>query len=567
MRNLQELIDHLRGVGEIVDVYAPVDPHLELAEIHRRVIAQEGPALLFHNVKGSSFPVVTNLYGTIERVELAFGRDSQKMVGDLVDLATKEFPPSLKKLYEKRGTLKRLFNLGFKKRSAPVLDCEGTPKGLSALPLITSWPEDGGPFITLPLVYTEPVTKGPPNLGMYRVQRHSDSQMGLHFQIAKGGGFHYHEAEQLNTPLPVSIFLGGPPALTLSAITPLPENVPELLFCSLLLGSKLGVRREKEFPHPVIGECEFVLMGEAKPHIRKDEGPFGDHYGYYSLKHPYPVFDCKRWFHKKGAIYPATVVGKPRQEDYFIGNYLQNLLSPLFPIVMPSVKSLWSYGETGFHSLTACVVKERFAREAVTAALRILGEGQLSLTKFLLVTDQPVDVTKIDQVLPAVLERFHSQTDLYVIANLSYDTLDYTSPKINHGSRGLLIGVGEKVRELSVEYQGSLKARPFCPGCLVVEGDMPPLDDPHLAKWPLVILVDSIDETLKDEQTFLWTVFTRFEPAQDIHAKSQKVHRHHLCYECPILIDARFKSTYPKDLEPDDATDQLVTRRWNEYFP
>lgn len=581
MRNLRELISRLRENHQIVDIHAPVDPHLEIAEIHRRVIAADGPALFFHNVKGSPFPVVTNLFGSFARVELAFGKEPQTFVKELVHLATRDFPPKFLTLWQKRSTLKKLLKLGFKRQSsASVLEHRLGKDPLNALPFLTSWPEDGGAFLTLPLVYTETPGGGPNNLGMYRIQRFDGNTTGLHFQIGKGAGFHLHLAEERNESLPVSIFLGGPPALTLSAIAPLPENVPEMIFASLVQGEKLKVGKAAESAHPVVSECEFALLGEAKPHRREEEGPFGDHYGYYSLKHPFPVFDCKAVYHRKGAIYPATVVGKPRQEDFFIGEYLQELLSPLFPVVMPSVKSLWSYGETGFHSLASAVVKERFSREAMTAAFRILGEGQLSLTKFLLLTNQPVNVKNIKEVLTAILERFVPERDLFIFANLCLDTLDYTGPKLNNGSRGVLLGVGEKVRDLPTKFSGSLPrpakaAAAFSPGCLVVEvpsftefKDVESLlQHEEFSNWPLIILVDNLKKTLKSEASFLWTTFTRFEPAQDIYSRGKEVFRHHICYKLPLLIDARMKPSYPDEVFADEKTKQLVTSRWKEYFP
>ncbi|MDB2614366.1 UbiD family decarboxylase [Chlamydiales bacterium] len=566
MRNLRELITNLREHNEIVDIFHHVDPYLELAEIHRRVIAANGPALLFHNVKGSSFPVVTNLFGSMKRMKIAFGDGPERFVEEMVTLATKEFPPTLKNLWKKKAHLKRLTQIGTKQRKKLPIQ-EVTASHIDHLPLITSWPEDGGPFITLPLVYTESLNGGPPNLGMYRIQRFNGKECGLHFQIGKGGGYHYYEAEKQNKPLPVSIFVGGPPALILSAIAPLPENVPELLLASLIQGKKLQVNKGEDF---LIGECEFALTGEARPNERRDEGPFGDHYGYYSLKHPFPLFHLKKLYHRKNAIYPATIVGKPRQEDYYIGEYLQKLLSPLFPVVMPTVKDLWSYGETGFHSLGAAIIRERYSREAMTSAFRILGEGQLSLTKFLLLTDQPVDLSNFKEVLKIVLERFNPETDLFIFSNLSIDTLDYTGPELNKGSRGVLLGLGEKKRDLPLTFQNAkYKAEPYCPGCLVVENCTPEklTEDPDLKEWPLIILVDSIEKTLKSDTSFLWTTFTRFEPGADIYSSKNQVHRHHILYSFPIVIDARMKPSYPKELFCDEKTKELVSKEWNHYFP
>ena len=275
------------------------------------------------------------------------------------------------------------------------------------------------------------------------MQIYDGQSAGLHWQIQKGGGFHYHEAEKLNQPLPVTVFLGGPPALILAAIAPLPEDVPELVLASLLAGEKLKMTENPlRGAHRFAAEAEFALVGHAPPHERRPEGPFGDHYGYYSLTHDYPVFHCDAVVHRRDAIYPATVVGKPRQEDFFIGDYLQKLLSPLFPLVMPSVRDLWSYGETGFHSLAAAVVRERYGREALVSGFRILGEGQLSLTKFLLLTDTPQDLKNFPRLLEHVLERFRPETDLFVFSNVSMDTLDYTSGKVNEGSKAIMLGLG-----------------------------------------------------------------------------------------------------------------------------
>ncbi len=573
--NLRHFLHALRQAGEIVDIYHEVDPHLELAEIHRRVSAAEGPALFFHRVKGSSFPVVTNLFGSARRVELAFPERPEQVIARLIQLAHEDFPPTPRKLWKNRNTLLKLLNIGTKmRRAGPILESVQSPPDLDSLPMTKSWPLDGGDFITLPLVYTEPPDGGPPNLGMYRIQRYNKRQTGLHFQIQKGGGFHYARAEALGQPLPVSIFVGGPPALILSAITPLPENVSELLLCGLLQGKKLERCRSEHTPHPLISECEFALVGEAKPHIRREEGPFGDHYGYYSWKHDFPVFDCKALYHRKDAIYPATVVGKPIQEDFYIGDYLQKLLSPLFPMVMPGVKDLWSYGETGFHALSAAIVTERYYRECMASAFRILGEGQLSLTKFLLLTDQAVDLRNFKSLLTCVLERFQPETDLFVFANLSLDTLDYTGPELNKGSRGVMLGVGEKKRDLPQSYQGGLppsitKLAPYSPGCLVLEGaaDIERLLTFNgFENWPLLILVDSVDKTLKNNASFLWTLFTRFEPAADIHAKSA-LYRHHVTYRGPVLIDARMKPSYPEEVLCDLPTAKQVSENWNRYFP
>jgi 3-polyprenyl-4-hydroxybenzoate decarboxylase len=412
------------------------------------------------------------------------------------------------------------------------------------------------------------------------MQIHGPKTAGVHWQIAKGGGFHYHEAEARGAALPLTVFLGGPPALILAAVAPLPEGLSELLVASLLLGKKLPMTSVPSHPHRLVADAEFALLGSVPPNVRKMEGPFGDHYGYYSLKHDYPVFEIARVFRRRDAIFPATVVGKPRQEDFYIGDTLQELLSPLFPIVMPSVVDLWSYGDTGFHSLAAAVVKDRYRREAMTSAFRILGEGQLALTKFLLVTDARRDLRDFRGLLAHILARCRFETDLFLFGNLAIDTLDYTGPKVNEGSKGVLLGLGNAIRDLPREFRGVLpagarSAAVFCPGTLVVDGPSFADDrgfaerlatDPAVAGWPLVVLADDAAGATKDERSFLWHVFTRFEPAADMHGRRDVV-RNHIAFAAPVVIDARTKPWMPKVVEPDSGTVALVDRRWREYFP
>ncbi|HET9235104.1 MAG TPA: UbiD family decarboxylase, partial [Candidatus Eisenbacteria bacterium] len=542
--------------------------------------AAGGPALLFTRVGTSPFPVVTNLFGTAKRVEIAFGRKPRDLIARAASLPERIFPPTPKRLWGERSLFGALSKVGLNLSSnGPVLEMR--QNDLSQLPVLTTWPEDGGPFITLPLVYTEHPEGHGHNLGIYRMQVYEGTRAGMHWQIAKGGGFHYAVAEAQDRSLPVNVFLGGPPALMVAAIAPLPENVPELLLASLLLGRKLPMAKNPAGVLPLMADAEFVLVGEVPPKERAPEGPFGDHYGYYSLTHDYPVFHCKALFHKRDAIYPATVVGKPRQEDFFLGDFLQELLSPIFPRVMPAVTDLWAYGETGYHSLAAAVVKQRFKREAMVSAFRILGEGQLALTKFLLVLDRPMDLKDFPAVLEHVLARADFRTDLYLFANLSMDTLDYTGPKVNEGSKGVLLGVGDPIRELPREFRGELPhgfmdPRTFCGGCLVLNGPdakQEPEAGQRLAHssalkdWPLVVLVDDAERTTRSVINFLWTTFTRFEPAADVYAAKVTLVRQQPSFTPPIVIDARLKPGFPKELFCDPDTSAKVTTRWREYFP
>jgi len=580
--DLRSFINLLKKEGELRVIDAPVDPCLELAEIQRRVVARQGPALLFTSVKGTKFPVVTNLFGTPRRIELAFGTEPTRFFRQVSEAMEILRNPSPRTLWKYRGMARSLLRLGTSvKRSGPVLECALTPPRLSALPQIKSWPLDGGAFLTLPLVYSEHPVSGHSNIGMYRNQIFDDSTLGMHFQIHRGLGFHYHEAEKRNEPLPANVFLGGPPALILSAIAPLPENIPEAVFASLLLGKKLDVIRDPAIsPLLLAAEAEFALVGEIPPKIRREEGPFGDHYGYYALKHPFPVFNVRRMFHRRDAIFPATVVGRPRQEDHYIGDYLQELFAPLFPLVMNGVRAVWAYNDAGMHPLAAAVVSERYRHEAFMAGMRILGEGQLSLTKFLMLTDSPIPLREFRPLLQHILERADFATDLFVFSPVSQDTLDYTGGKLNEGSKAILMGLGDKRFDLQTELTADLRSvrfsnpRVYAPGVLVVEGPSwhekdgavdALLREEAALSFRVVILVDDASDCTKNDESFLWTVFTRFDPASDIHSRAVRVEKFHPRLSTPIVIDCRVKPWYPPLALAAPETVAAVDARWKDF--
>jgi UbiD family decarboxylase len=580
--DLRAFLAQLRAAGELVEIEAEVDPELEAAEIHRRVIAAGGPALYFKRVRGCDFPLVTNLFGTASRIDLAFGRRPEQLMAQIARLPDELMPPTLAKLWAKRSLLRSLARVGLaRKSSGPIVEVVDRSPRLTRLPALKTWARDGGRFITLPLVSTEHPTRASSNLGMYRIQVFDDASTGLHMQIGKGGGFHLAEAEALGRALPVNIHVGGPPALILAAVAPLPENVPEVLLASWLLEHRLKLANNPAGPLPLFADAEFALVGEVAPGARRPEGPFGDHYGYYSETHDYPVFTCKAICRRRDAIFPATVVGKPRQEDFYLGDYLQELLSPLFPLVMPAVVQLWSYGETGYHSLAGAVVRQRYKREAMASAFRILGEGQLSLTKFLLATDGAIDVRDFERTLVWILERADFRTDLFLFANLAMDSLDYAGPRINEGSKGVLLGLGQPIRALPTAFSGSLPsgvrdARVFCPGCLVLSAPAFASErtaparlarHPDFAAWPLLVLSDDAERATRSTTNFLWTTFTRFDPAADLHGAQVELVHNHASFTPPLALDARIKPGYPEELFCDDATAALVSRRWKEYFP
>jgi 4-hydroxybenzoate decarboxylase subunit C len=577
--NTQQFVETLRKEDELLEIHDEVDPCLELAEIQRRVCKSHGKAVLFHNVKGTPFKVATNLYGSFKRIDLAFGKRPQEWIQQAVQTFETIFPPNLKKIWQAKNLAWDLLKIGSKSvNSGPILGAQIPHANLQSLPQIKSWPEDGGAFVTLPLVYTEHPHSHKSNLGMYRIQLFNENQCGMHIQIHRGGGFHYFEAEKMGQSLPAHIYIGGPPALVIAAISPLPEDVPEILLASLLMGKKLKtIRNPKLSPLPILADADFCIVGEIPPHERKREGPFGDHYGYYSLDHDYPFMQVKNIYHQKDAIYPATVVGRPPQEDHYIACYLQELLKPLIHMVMPQVKQIWAYEESGVHSLAAAIVKDRYPREALTTALRILGEGQLSLSKVLMVTDQDCDAKDFKTLFTIILERIDFARDLFVLSNISQDTLDYTGPKVNEGSKAIFLGLGDKIRDLPREFSRSLtqncfkKASVFCPGALAVTGPsyqkgdgIPELltQDKAIQEWPMVFLLDDATEATKSSEDFIWHVFTRFEPAADVYAKNLFTKRFHTGLTPPVVIDCRMKPWYPKVLESDPS----VSKRLEPLF-
>lgn len=573
-RDFLNVLDKSKNLWVVED---EIDPNLELGQFHREVFKRDGPALLFTNVKGTHFPVATNLYGSVERLDLAFGDQPAQLIKDLTHTLDTILPPRIRKVWKAKHLLPKLLNIGLKNRSnGPVLENKLTTPDLTQLPQVKSWPMDGGAFLTLPLVYTQSPVSGKGNLGMYRVQLFDQDTAGMHIQINRGAGFHLYEAEQKKQALPVRVMLGGPPALTIAAVAPLPEDVPELLFASLLCGEKLKVGSPDALGISLALEADFSIQGVLEPYKRKPEGPFGDHYGYYSLKHDYPYFKVQSIYHRKDAVFPATFVGRPPQEDHYIAEYLQDILKPLFPMVMPNVKNVWAYEESGVHTLAAAQVKERYPKEAFTAALRILSEGQLALNKFLLITDQAVNIKDFKETLVTVLERSDLRKDLHILADTSQDTLDYTGPQVNKGSKAILMGVGDKTYHLKKEWQGNFKnsnfaiARMFCPGVLCVEGtgyELQPklaellVQEPAIQDFKMVILTDHAADTCKSAEDFIWHVFTRFEPAADIYGQ-KAVHRFHIGLTGPMVIDCRMKPWYPPILEEDEVVQKGVLEKW-----
>ncbi|MDR3623096.1 MAG: UbiD family decarboxylase [Paludisphaera borealis] len=594
-RSLAQCVRDLEQTGRLIAVDDEVDPHLEAAAIQRRVYQAGGPAILFRRVKGTPFPMVGNLFGTIERARFLF-RDTLDDVRRLVDL---KVDPSVAarrpwRYYRLPRTLWTL--LPKVVRRGPILDHQTT---IDQLPALTSWPLDGGPFITLPLVYSEDPDRpglARSNLGMYRVQLSGNAyetnrEVGLHYQIHRGIGVHHAAAIRRGEPLRVNVFVGGPPALTLAAVMPLPEGMPELAFAGALGGRRVAmVAPAGSLPMPA--EADFVITGTIDPHARKPEGPFGDHLGYYSLAHDFPVLRVERVYHRAGAIWPFTTVGRPPQEDTTFGELIHDLTGPIIPTVLPGVHAIHAVDAAGVHPLLLAIASERYVpyaterrpQEILTVANAILGQGQLSLAKYLLIVaredDPDLDVHDIPAFLRHVLERIDWSADLHFQTRTTIDTLDYSGHGLNQGSKVVMAAAGPKRRELPRELPTGLRLpdgfrepRLVLPGVIAVSG--PKYDegtrrldgftgffgpDDPIRRFPLIVIVDDSAFTARTVSNFLWVVFTRSNPAADVDGIDSFVHEKHWGCNGPLVIDARIKPHHAPPLVDDPDTEARVDR-------
>jgi UbiD family decarboxylase len=583
--DLRAFIDDLEHRGQLIRVQAEVDPDQEVTVIQHRVIAAGGPALLFERVKGSPHRLVTNLFGTYRRVALACGEDPLALGERLARVVHRLMPPSLTNLWRTRRDLLRLWPTRMRKvRKGPILETTSEPADLNRLPVLTCWPEDGGPFFTWPLVHTTDPQTGQGNLGVYRLQRFDRSSTGMHWQIERGGGFHFHTAARMGKPLPVTVILGGPPALTIAAVSPLPEGVDERLMAAYLMRRPLAVIKRRRSGHRIPAMAEVVLEGSVTPGDLRWEGPFGDHFGHYSAAADYPVFRVQRVLARKDAIYPATVVGKPIQEDYYIGEALQALTVPMLKTIKPAIKDLWAYPETGFHGLAAMAVRERYPREALKFTLSMLGEGHVSMTKVMMTVDAGVDVRNF-RAVSAALWRHLTPEGVHLLSPTAQDTLDFTGPAMNTGSRLILLatpGAGGAVRQkpppmptsvtdVHLQLREAVAIGPAFLMLKVAEGfnDLEALAEAlqrhHVAGQYLFHVLVSEDVDLQDPVMRLWGWFTRFDPAADLHPAQRRIRGNRLVFDFPILIDARWKKGYPRPVAFDPAVEKRVNERWKSY--
>ena len=588
----QACVDDLEKHGHLVRVKEEVDGELEMAAIHLRVFENNGPAVLFENIKNCQFRAVSNLYGSIERSKFIF-RDTIDTVKQLIDL--KNNPLQAMKHPFKYGKASFAALKALPKKinfSQSGLQHQTT---ISKLPQIKCWPNDGGAFVTLPIVYTEDIDHPGimhSNLGMYRIQLNGneyiqDKEIGLHYQLHRGIGVHQTKSNSRNQPLKVSVFVGGPPSLTLGAVMPLPEGMSELSFAGVLGNRRIRYAYKNGFCFAA--DADFVITGEVYPGENKPEGPFGDHLGYYSLKHNFPLMRVNQVVHRKNAIWPFTVVGRPPQEDTSFGALIHDLTGAAISNEIPGLKEIHAVDAAGVHPLLIAIGSERYTpyynerkpQEILTIANHILGTGQLSLAKYLFIVSGEDDRNlTTHQLLPYfkhVLERVDWSRDLHFYTQTTIDTLDYSGQDLNSGSKLVIAAAGNKLRELATEIPaldlpaGFYNPRLVMPGVLAIQADkyldqeltksqMEKLNFMSFdySKYPLLIVCDNSDFIAQSLNNFLWITFTRSNPSYDVFGiHSYTINKHWGC-KGSLIIDARIKKHHAPELIKDPSIEKKV---------
>ncbi|MBH65040.1 MAG: 4-hydroxybenzoate decarboxylase [Chloroflexi bacterium] len=581
--DLQSFLQLLEKEGELHRVTEEVDPELEVTEIATRAVKEKLPALLFENVKGSKYPLVINSMATLRRIELALGRPAEALGEDIVRFMEDVNPPNIGSFWRNRKTGWRLLKIRPKTtRRAMVQQVVEEPR-LDELPILKCWPEDGGRFVTLPLVMSKDPQTGAGNMGMYRMQVYDPQTTGMHMQIQKGGGFHYQKAEKMGQPLEMAVAVGGDPSLILGAIMPLPEGLDEVAFSGIVRGQRTPLTKAKSIDMKVPAHAEFVFEGILQPRVRRVEGPFGDHFGHYSASGEHPVFEIKRVTHRKNAIYPATVVGRPPQEDRYLGDAAQLALTPLVRLIRREVKDMWAYYEAGFHNLLVVSVDPRYQREPIKTALGILGDGQLSLTKNLVLVGPDVNPRDYSQVMQAIRRNFDPEQDFHLIARTAADTLDFTGEALHKGSKMILDATGGPLGDgapsavalpanIGVIAPGITKHRLVGKTMLVVqtsgsgrEAVQKLVDNPLLGSVKIVVAI-SEDVDIHDNENLIWGIFTRFDAVLDVIFSRSEFHGLAPVYSGVLGIDATWKEGYQKPLVMDPEIVKKVDSKWYQYW-
>jgi 4-hydroxy-3-polyprenylbenzoate decarboxylase len=595
-KSTQECIDDLEKHGHLIRIKEEVDSNLEMAAIHLRVFENNGPAILFENIKGCKFKAVSNLYGSVERSKFIF-RDTIEKIKTLIDLKNNPLE-AIKHPFKYANVGLTAFSALPKKSrfSNPVLQNQ---INVSDLPQIKCWPNDGGAFVTLPLVYSEDLDKPGvmnSNLGMYRIQLNGneyekDKEIGLHYQLHRGIGVHQTKSNAKEKPLKVSIFVGGPPSLTLGAVMPLPEGMSELTFAGALGNRRIRYSYDDDFC--IASDSDFVITGNVYPDENKPEGPFGDHLGYYSLKHNFPVMRVHKVYHRNNAIWPFTVVGRPPQEDTSFGALIHEITGAAISKEIPGLKDVNAVDASGVHPLLLAIGSERYTpyinerkpQEILTIANHILGKGQLSLAKYLFIIageDNPKLTThNVADFFTHVLERVEWTRDLHFYTRTTIDTLDYSGSDLNSGSKVVIAAAGNKKRELGTTIpelnlpDGFKNPKIVMPGVLAIQvekysgtnttekqvkqlNQQLTTNNQQLNNFPLIIVCDDSDFVSKTLNNFLWVTFTRSNPSHDIFGIDSFTENKHWGCKGSLIIDARIKPHHAPPLIKDPAIEKRV---------
>lgn len=595
--SLEDCINDLEKHGMLVRIKEEVDPHLEMAAIHLKVYEAQGPALLFERVKGSKYRAISNLFGTIDRTRFIF-RNTLKPVKQLIELKNNPIA-ALKKPWQQLSTGLAAWKALPKKNpnKKPILF---ETINIADLPQIKHWLLDGGAFLTLPQVYSEDIDQPGimhSNLGMYRIQLSgndykTNEEIGLHYQIHRGIGVHQYKANKKKQPLKVSIFLGGPPAHTLAAVMPLPEGMSELTFAGALGGKRFGYFYEDGYC--ISADADFVITGEIHADAVKPEGPFGDHLGYYSWIHDFPIMKVHKVYAKKNAIFPFTVVGRPPQEDTSFGAFIHELTGSAVAAEIPGLKEVHAVDAAGVHPLLLAIGKERYTpyqetkkpAELLTIANHILGTGQLSLAKYLFITTDATNTLSthhIDDYLQYLFERVDWRTDLHFQTETTIDTLDYSGTGLNKGSKMIVAACGDKKRNLNNEVpiclqhlSGFSNPKLVLPGVIAIQApafidyettavEIHQLNEQlepyqkELESIALLIITDDSTFLSQQLENFLWVTFTRSNPSHDVYGVKSFTHFKHWGCESSLIIDARIKPHHAPPLTLDETVVKRIT--------
>lgn len=595
-KSLTECLDDLEKNGYLVRVREEVDPELEMSAIHLHLFARNGPAVYFEKVKGSRFPAVSNLFGNLERSKFMF-RSTFKKVQNMVELRNHPMAALKQPLRYASTALGALKALPLKQRFA-VGGFEEID--VADLPLIKHWPMDGGAFVTLPQVYTEDIDRPGvmgSNLGMYRIQLSGNEyllnrEIGLHYQLHRGIGVHQSKTNKKNQPLKVSIFVGGPPSHTLAAVMPLPEGLSELTFAGALAGRRF--RYAYKDGYCISLDADFVITGEVYPNENKPEGPFGDHLGYYSLRHDFPLMRVHKVYAKKNAVWPFTVVGRPPQEDTAFGALIHEISGSAIPNEIPGVREVHAVDAAGVHPLLLAIGSERYTpylqskrpAELLTQANRILGTGQLSLAKYLFIAadeQEQLNCHDVRSFFRFVFERLDPERDFHFHTNTTIDTLDYSGTSINEGSKLVVAACGNKKRSLRQDVPASLKSNSgISQALLLMDGVVALQLSPFisyasakkeigaLSSWIAqqpdfegivqVVIYDDFTFQPNNLNDYLWITYTRSNPAADIYGVGEFTQNKHWGCTGAMIVDARKKPHHAPELQVHDDTKKAIAR-------